>query len=784
MNHVLCDGGLCNRLNALIFALILKRKFGHEWTASWPRNNWCGASFESLFTCALPVDARPIADYNANQAQFIGALHDNQLGFPAERVVLHKSLGGYEDYVRLIEGARSDGLELVYYNNLLPSFATDEDVRDALTLLGLNEAVAARAREFITAHGIDAHTVGLHIRKTDFGDAVDDEALFQQVQVSPRRFFVCSDDPAVNRRFAALPNCAVFDKAAFPEKLEAEGGWQQWITDTDGRRYPFNINRPDASVVEGLIDLLILSQTEIVLTSGSTFLATARLFGRCGFFRPAVSGAASLATRAEPAMSQAPAPAPSASPAPAATAHAAAVRPGASERWSPDMKLDRVISVCMSKDLPYWEATARKLLEHVDSHSYEVVVPDHEVALFRRVTPSAIQVIPEVYYCGKRDLNHLRERFPAVLRNRAGWYLQQFLKIEAIRRDPRDVNCLIWDADTVPLRRMEFADEAGRLIYRTGLHRPAIHQPYFDLIQSVLGISREIDDTFISQCFPARSRWVQEMCAQITEQHHVESWWDAVVNHVAAHPSFCGFSEYETLGSFILKHHRDEVTLRPGQYFRPANQIFPLERLEQEPANRIIRSMEYVAYDNYDQSVYGGLNIGCGHTRLEQTFDGKKFLNADFQPTSTTDLTLDLNGPLPFADRHFSHIVAHNVLQCVDDVMLSIKELDRVLAPGGVLQIEVPHIGSYNHGTNVAHKRGLTFDSFNFLLQGSNYLHPHGDSPFKYRLVSFNRENWIGGQLTREALDHIPRLGSYPEWIQAVRNFEIPGTFGYVFQKL
>lgn len=30
------------------------------------------------------------------------------------------------------------------------------------------------------------------------------------------------------------------------------------------------------------------------------------------------------------------------------------------------MEPDRVISVCMSKDQPNWQAAARKLLEHVD----------------------------------------------------------------------------------------------------------------------------------------------------------------------------------------------------------------------------------------------------------------------------------------------------------------------------------------------------------------------------------------------------------------------------------
>ena len=798
MNHVLCDGGLCNRLNALIFALILKRRFGGEWSISWPRNNWCGAAFERLFTSALPVDELTIEDYKAREDRCLLLMHENQVGFAAERLIINKTLTSYEQYGQLLAGARSDGLDVVYFNSLLPPFVSDDEVRDALALLDLNAEVAGVAGRFVAEHGIDASTIGLHIRKTDFGDAVDDQALFTQVQGHARRFFVCSDDAAVNRRFAALPNCAVFEKTAFPEKLEDAAGWQHWTTDAEGRRFPFNINRGDVSVVEGLVDLLILSRTEIVVTSGSTFLSTARLFGRCGFFTPEApspgpSVQALLPPLAAVAGAGIPHPEPSMNHVAASTTAAAPVAPAPSagtrsqagaERWGPRMKLDRVISVCMSKDLPYWEAVSRKLLECVDSHSYEVIVPDHEVALFRQVTPSRIQVIPEVYYCGKRDLNHLRERFPAALRNRAGWYLQQFLKVEAIRREPRDVNCLIWDADTVPLRRIEFADEAGRITYRTGLIQPAIHQPYFDLIESVLGISREIDESFISQCFPVRSRWVHEMCAQITSQHRVECWWDAIVDYVAAHPSFCGFSEYETLGSFILKHHRDEIKIRAGQFFRPGNRVFPLDRLEQEPTSRIAQSLEYIAYDNYDQTVYGGLNIGCGHTRLEQTFDGKRFLNIDTQPTLATDLTLNLNQPLPFADQSFSHIVAHNTLQHVDDLMSSIVELDRVLSRGGVLQIEVPHIGSYNHGTDARNKRGLTFDSFNFLHQDRNYLFTQGGGPFKYRLLSFNRENWVDGQLVREQFDHVPALGSYPQWVNAMRNFEIPGTFGYVFQKL
>lgn len=282
MNHVLCDGGLCNRLNALMFALILKRKFGGNWRISWPVNNWCGAPFESLFTSELPHDDRSIDSFKLNQHRHLLLMHENQVGFDPARLVINRTLNSYAEYEAQLLSHDS----VVYYNSLLPPFVTLEEVRDALTLLGLNPQVAERAAAFVKQHGVDAQTLGLHIRKSDFGDAVNDQALYEQARTVARRFFVCSDDAGVNQRFAALPNCAVFEKTAFPEKLDGQSGWQQWTVDAEGRRFPFNITRSGASVVEGLIDLLILSQTEIVPTSGSTFQATARLFGRCGFFKP------------------------------------------------------------------------------------------------------------------------------------------------------------------------------------------------------------------------------------------------------------------------------------------------------------------------------------------------------------------------------------------------------------------------------------------------------------------------------------------------------------------
>jgi len=321
MNHVLCDGGLCNRLNALIFALVLRRRSGTAWSVSWPRNGWCDAPFEALFSGPLPVDGRGILDYRAEQHQRLHLMHENQVGFDADRLVPTAALRGWDDALRLLES----GQELVYFNSLLPDFVSLQDARTALAELQVEPSVALRAAEFIQRHAIGPDTVGLHIRKTDFGSLVDDALLFRHVQASPRRVFVCSDDAEVCARFASLPNCAVFPKTAYPQKRVPGGDWQTWTVDESGRRFPFNVQRSEQAVVDGLIDLLILSRTEMLPTSSSTFLGMAGLFQRAGFFDPALvagpGGPAGVPARGHRAAANAgPTPAPPAAQAPVGAA--------------------------------------------------------------------------------------------------------------------------------------------------------------------------------------------------------------------------------------------------------------------------------------------------------------------------------------------------------------------------------------------------------------------------------------------------------------------------------
>lgn len=281
MNIAFCDGGLSNRLNSLIFCLILRAKYGHDWVIGWPRNNWCGAAFDKLFESELAVRDQPLDYYRKHESEYQPVLHENQCNFSLDRLILQSQLTGYTDYATILNSHPN----VLYCHNLLPGFVGAEDWALGLCQLGINARVRAVAEDFCQTHRIDGTVLGLHIRKTDFGDTVDDQGLYNLVLTNPNRFFVCSDDAEVNRRFSELPNCSVFEKQHFPQKLLAEGDWKAWTTDAEGRQFPFNITRPEDSIIEALVDLLILSRTTLVSTSHSTFLNMAIIFKTVDFFR-------------------------------------------------------------------------------------------------------------------------------------------------------------------------------------------------------------------------------------------------------------------------------------------------------------------------------------------------------------------------------------------------------------------------------------------------------------------------------------------------------------------
>lgn len=276
MHSVICDGGLANRLNTLICALVLKSCTKTAWKISWPTNNWCGADFSSLFETDLPIDDNSLSYYKKHQSRYKLIFHENQIGFDDNRIIYINQVDTLEKLLIIV----SRYPRILYYNNSIPSFITDEQFHNAWSKIGIKREILDLVGEFTANLKINSEIFGVHIRKTDFGNSVDDEKIYHDIANSDGRFFICTDSDEVQKRFANLKNCVFVPKSRFPEKYAVEGSWNDLIKDSEGRIYPFNVNRDSESVFWGLIDLLILSKTKIILTSGSSFLGFAARLSR------------------------------------------------------------------------------------------------------------------------------------------------------------------------------------------------------------------------------------------------------------------------------------------------------------------------------------------------------------------------------------------------------------------------------------------------------------------------------------------------------------------------
>lgn len=107
------------------------------------------------------------------------------------------------------------------------------------------------------------------------------------------------------------------------------------------------------------------------------------------------------------------------------------------------------------------------------------------------------------------------------------------------------------------------------------------------------------------------------------------------------------------------------------------------------------------------------LNVGCGTDILPS------YTNLDVNPGKGVDRVYDLNRfPYPFKAGTFEEIRAYSILEHVADLMRTMKELHRILKPGGKLDIIVPHYAGSMAWGNPTHLRTFSYDAFHFFVKG------------------------------------------------------------------
>jgi hypothetical protein len=275
--HIFCDGGIGNRINALISGLALANQFALKSTIYWPINSWCGASFEDIFQNLLHVKDDAINELAGKFDHAKIMLHDEIgaqfLKVPFSSAYDYRSL---DDFQLL---ALSSNCDIFFYPAIIPEWIPEALIHKALSELRFTQTIIQPVNSFIKSK-LDKPFHGLHLRRTDLRVGLSDLEVMNLVQSYPDEvFYVCSDDPQAELLASSHPNVHARTKDHHVQKRKVDSEWISLSTDKEGRQSYGNIERSREAMIDGTIDLLILAHSQIVGYSGSTFQRMARLIG-------------------------------------------------------------------------------------------------------------------------------------------------------------------------------------------------------------------------------------------------------------------------------------------------------------------------------------------------------------------------------------------------------------------------------------------------------------------------------------------------------------------------
>jgi len=140
------------------------------------------------------------------------------------------------------------------------------------------------------------------------------------------------------------------------------------------------------------------------------------------------------------------------------------------------------------------------------------------------------------------------------------------------------------------------------------------------------------------------------------------------------------------------------------------------------------------------------LNLGCGGRKAAGQ------IGVDRYPGSAADILADLEQPLPFADNSADRVMLEHVFEHLENPVGLMVEIHRILAPGGVLEAEVPYFAHPDAFRDPTHRRYCTWGAFDYFVEGAK---PAEYTPVCFRYL--NREllfapglcGWLGRLLFR-----------------------------------
>lgn len=267
-----CSGGIGNRLRPLATCYAISKETQRVLSMCWHPTMRCMAEFKDLFKNdieTLSYDDLSKLDNVSIYSEVSYIQHDASLNNNSTLLNLMnkfgcKSLGQTPD----IRNDTADNI-IVYDNNFFGNYNKDTEKQFLKSLIPI-DSIQKNIDEFLLNCKLDKSWIGVHARGTDFEPGGVSVHSYVNKMVSyniNQRFFVCSDSEEYEKYIKDnVLSSEFYRKKSYVYKNNNAQGWTN------------NVMTPKESVQEAVVDLYLLSKTEIKIYNGnSTFVEIAKL---------------------------------------------------------------------------------------------------------------------------------------------------------------------------------------------------------------------------------------------------------------------------------------------------------------------------------------------------------------------------------------------------------------------------------------------------------------------------------------------------------------------------
>jgi len=224
----------------------------------------------------------------------------------------------------------------------------------------------------------------------------------------------------------------------------------------------------------------------------------------------------------------------------------------------------QIVSTCIVRDLPVYRITFESLRTHLPDAEVHVIIRKEDFKKFRNACGDELIMWDEAKMIPTMSLLELSKLPLPFFPEGAGWYFQQFLKFSFVNVSNNDTHFLIWDADTILLRPLDFFDESGRPIYTRA---EEYNHPYFETFLALLGIVPKREFSFISQHQIIDKKILRQLLAEVESRNGGKSWPWAIMGNLKGIGTNL-FSEYETYGHYVKYHNPESFVVRDISWTR------------------------------------------------------------------------------------------------------------------------------------------------------------------------------------------------------------------------